>query len=328
MELRTTGGFALPAFDPRLAQILFLGILLAAGAWLRDFGIGPAQIALTFGCGLACQHACERIAGRRARSLRSAVITSLSVTLLLRAVSWWTHPLAVAAAIVSKFLFRWRGKHLFNPANFGVLLAMMLLPGTWISAGQWGQDVALAGWMVGMGSIVTYEVRRGDISWTFLLFYVGALAARVMWLGQRWAVLAHQLGNGSLLLFAFFMISDPMTIPNDWRGRAAHAALVCAIGYFWQFYFYRNNGLLWALLIAAPAVALWDAIWPAPKFEWHREGAIDDTAESLSAGRDRNRDRGSNFDVAAQRAGVLRVLRGQGRSLALQPRLTGRDGAA
>jgi enediyne biosynthesis protein E5 len=316
------------AIDPRLAQILFLGILLGAGAWLRDFSIRPAQIALTFACGLICQNLCERLAQRPVRSMRSAIITSFSVTLLLRAGLWWIHPIAVSAAIASKFILRLRGKHLFNPANFGVLFALILLPGTWISAGQWGQDVALAGWMVGMGSIVTRRARSADMSWTFAGFYVGALALRVAWLGQRWAVLIHQLSNGGLLLFAFFMISDPMTIPNDRRGRVAHAALVCAIAYVWQFYFYRTNGLLWALLIAAPAVALWDAVWPAPKFQWNSEGESNETVFTPVLHREHRDRRVWDGGDAAAGARILRLLRGQKRYLALQPRVTGRDGAA
>jgi len=314
--------------DPRLAQILFLGLLLAAGAYLRDFSIHPAQIALTFACGLCCQNVCDRLARRPSRSLRSAIITSFSVTLLLRASTWWIHPIAVIAAIASKFILRIRGKHLFNPANFGVLFALALLPGTWVSAGQWGQDVALAGWMIGMGSIVTRRARRADISWTFLSFYVGALATRATWLGQRWAVLIHQLSSGALLLFAFFMISDPMTIPNDRRGRAAHAALVCAVAYCWQFYLYRTNGLLWALLIAAPAVALWDAIWPARKFEWNGKGETNETAfEPVS-----HRGDSTRLERAGHGAfggtGLLRLLRRQKRYVTVQPRLAGRDGAA
>jgi enediyne biosynthesis protein E5 len=314
--------------DPRLAQILFLGIVLGAGAWIRDLGIHPAQIAFTFAAGLLSQNLCERLAHRPSRTLRSAIITSFGVTLLLRSCNWWVHPLAAAAAIASKFIFRRRGKHLFNPANFGVLFALSMLPGTWVSGGQWGQDVAFAGWMVAMGSVVTRRARRADISWTFVAFYVGALALRVRWLGQRWAVLIHQLSNGALLLFAFFMISDPMTIPNDRRGRAAHAALVSAIAYLWQFWLYRTNGLLWALLIAAPAVALWDAIWPAPQFQWNSEGETNAVAlKPLSQADYRNRPAWAGSGAVAG-ARVLRLLRGEKRRLALQPRIAGRDGAA
>ncbi len=254
--------------DPRVFQILFLGILLAAGACFRDFALRPGQIVLTFAAALATQALCSRLAGKPI-SYRSAVITSLGLTLLLRANSMWVHPAAASAAIASKFVVRIRGKHLFNPANLGVTLALLLAPGTWVSPGQWGQDVAFAGWLIVLGALVVRRAHRGDISWAFVLFYVGALAARALWLGQSGHALMHQLANGALLLFAFFMISDPMTIPNHARGRIAHAALVGAIGFVWQFWFYANNGLLWALLIAAPAVPLWDALWTAPKFEWN-----------------------------------------------------------
>src|SRR5271157_4351183 len=254
--------------DPRIFQILFLGILLGSGAYLRDFSLSSAQIILTFAAALTAQHLSFGMRPDAPRSYRSAIITGLSLTLLLRADNLWVHPAAASAAILSKSLIRVRAKHLFNPATFGVMFAMLMLPGAWVSPGQWGQDVALAGWMVALGAFVATRARRADISWSFLAFYVGALALRVEYLGQRWAVLGHQLMNGALLLFAFFMISDPMTSPNHPRARAIHAAIVAAIAFTWQFGFYAHNGMLWALFLAAPMVPMWDAIWCAPKYQW------------------------------------------------------------
>jgi enediyne biosynthesis protein E5 len=258
--------------DPRLFQIFSLGILLAAGAYLRDFSIRPEQVVLTFAAGLLTQTACWRLTPSKPRTLRSAIITCLALSLLLRADNLLAHPIAAAAAIGSKSLFRFREKHLFNPATFGVIFAIVLLPGTWVSPGQWGQDFAIAGWVMMLGVLVTNRARRGDISWMFLAFYLGALALRIEYLGNRFAVWTHQLESGALLLFAFFMISDPMTGPNHRRGRIAHAAVVAAIAYAWQVRLYRTNGLIWALFIAAPCVPLWDAIWPAHKFEWTQKG--------------------------------------------------------
>ncbi len=271
--LAATHGFASRAaallpHDPRILQIAFLGALLAAGAYLRDFSLRPAQIALTFAAALTIQRLLDRLTRKPAPSLLSATITSLSLTLLLRADNLWALPAAAVFAIASKFMLRVRGKHLFNPANFGVGAALLVLPGTWISPGQWGNDVALAGWLVVLGATVASRARRADISWMFLVFYLGALAARVAWLGQRWAVWTHQLSSGALLLFAFFMISDPMTTPSHIKGRAAHAALVAAIAYAWGFGLFRTNAVLWALFVAAPMVAVWDWLWPAPKFDW------------------------------------------------------------
>jgi enediyne biosynthesis protein E5 len=263
--------------DPRLFQIFALGILLSAGAYFRDFSIRPAQVLLTFAAGLVMQRGFWRLNPSKPRSYRSAIITCLSLTLLLRADNLFAHPIAAAVAISSKSIFQFREKHLFNPATFGVVFAISFLPGTWVSPGQWGQDFAIAGWVAMLGILVTQRARRADISWTFLAFYLGTLAIRIAYLGQRWAVWTHQLESGALLLFAFFMISDPMTAPNARRGRIAHAALVAAIAYAWQVELYRTNGLIWALFMAAPAVSLWDAFWPARKFEWSQNRGGDET---------------------------------------------------
>jgi Na+-transporting NADH:ubiquinone oxidoreductase subunit NqrB len=272
--------------DPRIFQILFLGILLASGAWLRDFSLSSAQIILTFAAALTAQHLTFGMRPDAPRSYRSAIITGLSLTLLLRADNLWIHPAAACAAILSKSLIRARGKHLFNPATFGVMFAMILLPGAWISPGQWGQDIAFAGWMVALGAFVAKRARRGDISWSFLAFYLGALALRVTYLGQHWGAFEHQLMNGALLLFGFFMISDPMTSPNHPRARAIHAGVVAAIAFTWQFGFYAHNGMLWALFLAAPMVPMWDALCPAPKFQWQQSGGKHEHREVAVMGAD------------------------------------------
>ena len=255
--------------DARLYQILFLGILLGTGAWLRDFSLDPRQVLLTFGAGLLTQVVCLRALGLHGVGLRSAVITCFSVCLLLRADNLWAHPLAAALAIGSKFGVRLRGKHLFNPGNLGAIAGLLLLPGTWVSPGQWGDDVALGAWVVALGALVATRARRADIAWTFLAFHLGALALRIGWLGQPWGVFLHAMASGSLLLFAFFMISDPMTTPDHPRARVLYAALVALLAYLWQFALYRPNALLWALFLASPAVPLLDLLWPAPRFRWN-----------------------------------------------------------
>ncbi|MEA2625064.1 MAG: enediyne biosynthesis protein [Candidatus Binatota bacterium] len=261
--------------DPRLFQICFLGVLLATGAWLRDFTIRPEQIALAFAAAIGTQAVLGRESGAPTGP-RSAIITALSLSLLLRADHLWAHPLAAFLAIASKFTLRIHGKHVFNPGNLGAVIGLAILPGAWVSSGQWGADVALAGWVAVLGTVVVHRARRSDITWAFLGFHLGALALRVLWLGQSFAVWRHHLESGALLLFAFFMISDPMTIPNRRTGRVLHAAIVAAIAYVWQFQLYRPNALLWALLLASPLVPLWDALWPAAKFEWIPGGGNSD----------------------------------------------------
>jgi Na+-transporting NADH:ubiquinone oxidoreductase subunit NqrB len=178
-----------------------------------------------------------------------------------------------AAAISAKFLLRVGGKHVFNPANLGVILAITLLPGAWVSPGQWGSDLAYALWFVALGGLVVQRARRMDISWMFLACFLGLCVARFAWLGvplaRGYSLLCHQTQNGGLLLFAFFMISDPMTIPNRPAGRLFYAIAVAVGAFLWQFYLYRPNGLIWALFLLAPAVPLIDRLLPAAKHQWH-----------------------------------------------------------
>jgi enediyne biosynthesis protein E5 len=256
--------------DARLFQIAFLATLLTIGVLARDFALMPEQMALAFAAGLATQTLWIRALKIEHRGVLSALITCFGLSILLRADSLWVHPLAAALAISAKFVLRIHGKHLYNPANLGVILAISLLPGAWISPGQWGQDVALAGWFLMLGGVVTNRARRADIAWIFLAAYLGLVALRVIALGQPWTLFIHQFTNGGLLLFAFFMISDPMTIPNRRGARVAYAIIVAFGAFLWHFALFKPNGLVWALFFLTPLVPLFDRLWPAEKFEWRQ----------------------------------------------------------
>lgn len=258
--------------DARLFQIAFLATLLTVGVLARDFALLPQQMALAFVAGVATQTLWLRALHVEQRGILSALITCFGLSLLLRSDTLWAHPLAATLAISAKFMLRVRGKHVYNPANLGVILAISFLPGTWVSPGQWGQAVVLAGWFVVLGGTVAWRAHRSDVAWAFLAAYLGLVALRVIALGQPWTILVHQFTNGALLLFAFFMISDPMTIPDRRATRIGYALVVAAVAFAWQFALFRTNGLVWALFLCSPLVPLIDRWWPGRKFEW-RDGA-------------------------------------------------------
>ncbi len=254
--------------DARLFQIVFLATLLTVGVLLRDFALLPQQMALAFAAGIATQVAWLRALRLEHRGVLSAVITCFGLSLLLRADSLWVHPLAAALAISGKFVLRAGGKHVYNPANLGVILALSFLPGAWVSPGQWGQAVAVAGWFFVLGGTVAWRAHRSDVAWAFLASWLLLVAARIAVLGQPWTLLLHQLTNGALLLFAFFMISDPMTIPDRRAARIGYAFAVAVVAFAWQFVLFRTNGWVWALFLCSPLVPVIDRLWPAERFEW------------------------------------------------------------
>ena len=254
--------------DARIFQIVFLALLLTTGVLLRDFSLRPLQMGLAFAAGLATQAFWLKRLGLEQRGFLSAIVTCCGLSLLLRSDAIWAHPLAAALAMSSKFVLRVGGKHLYNPANLGVIAAITLLPGTWVSTGQWGNDLALAVWLLMLGTIVTTRARRLDISWVFLCAFLGLVGLRILFLGQSWAIWWHQLGNGALLLFAFFMISDPMTIPNRRGPRIAYALIVATAAIVWQFLLFRPNALIWALFLATPLVPFLDRFFAGEGFSW------------------------------------------------------------
>ncbi|MGW8269122.1 MAG: RnfABCDGE type electron transport complex subunit D [Burkholderiales bacterium] len=264
---------ALARLDARLYQIVFLALLLGTGVLVRDFSLDPRQVALAFAAGIATQLFWVRRLGLPGVGLLSALITCFGLSVLLRADSLWVHPLAATACLSAKFVLRIGGKHLFNPTNLGVALAVLLLPGAWVSPGQWGSDLLVACWVVALGGIVAGRARSAGLSLAFLACFLGAYALRVAWLGQSWAVFLHLLQNGSLLMFAFFMISDPMTAPNHPIARIAYAVCVAVFAFAWQFGLFLQNGPIWALFLCAPLVPLLDRLWPGAKPVWRRNPA-------------------------------------------------------
>ncbi len=106
------------------------------------------------------------------------------------------------------------------------------------------------------------------MTYAFLVFYVAILFGRALWLGDPLTIPAHQLQNGALLIFAFFMISDPKTTPDTRAGRVLFALLVACGAAFVHFVLFRTNGLLWSLAAFAPVVPLIDRWLPGSRYDW------------------------------------------------------------
>ncbi|MGE5176126.1 MAG: RnfABCDGE type electron transport complex subunit D [Hyphomicrobiales bacterium] len=267
--------------DPRIYQILVLATLLAYGLLLLRFEVDAAQVLLTLGSALAAQWICTRAARLPRFDPKSALISGLSLCLLLRADSVWLVPAIAAATIASKFLLRLRGKHVWNPTNFGLAFGMAALGGVWVSPGQWG-SVAFFGFLVAcLGGLVVNRAARSDVTLAFLASYVAILVARSLWLGEPMTIPAHRLANGAFLIFAFFMISDPKTTPDRRAGRILFAVLVSAGAAFVTFVLNRTNGLIWSLAALAPAVPLIDRILPGPRYAWSRPAPDDSPKGAL-----------------------------------------------
>src|SRR6185295_5779837 len=78
----------------------------------------------------------------------------------------------------------------------------------------------------------------------------------------------HSVSTGSLLLFTFFMISDPRTSPNHPIARIIWAVLIAAVSFYLASFKWKYNTIIWVLVAAAPLVPLLDKIFKAKAFHW------------------------------------------------------------
>jgi len=255
--------------DPRIYQIASLTGLLVYGLGWLQFNLGWVQAALTLSGVLVVQWACTRICKLPKFEPQSALISGLSLCLLLRTNSLWLVAIAVTITIASKFVIRWRSKHLFNPTNLGLVAMLLMTDGSvWVSPGQWGSVAFFGFLMTCLGGLVVNRAARTDVTVAFLAFYVALVFGRSVYLGEPMAIPLHRLQSGALLLFAFFMVSDPKTTPDSRIGRILFAGLVAFGGWYVQFRLFGTNGLLWSLAVFSLLVPLIDFILPGTRFVW------------------------------------------------------------
>jgi Na+-transporting NADH:ubiquinone oxidoreductase subunit NqrB len=255
--------------DARHFQIVALASLLAFNLGWIDFGAKPLDSLLAVAAALATQWLCTRIWRLPMLDLRSPLITGLSLSLLLRADEPWIHAAAAAIAIASKFLLRIDGKHIWNPAGFAIVVLLFALPDhVWISPGQWGTSAWFATLVASAAFMVLTAARRGDVALFFLACHGALLVARALWLGDPLTIPLHQLQSGSLLIFAFFMISDPRTTPDARIGRFLFALAVALTAHWLAFFWQMRPALYVALIALSPLTLLFDRIFPAGRFAW------------------------------------------------------------
>jgi Na+-transporting NADH:ubiquinone oxidoreductase subunit NqrB len=252
-----------------------MATLVVAGIRFLDFDITPAHVVIVIAGALATQWACTRLAGLPRFDPMSALISGLGLSLLARTDSLVLAFLTAVISISSKFALRWNGKHVWNPTNFGLILMVLLTGGApgrpglvWVSPGQWGDTAVLAFALASIGLVLVFRAARSDVTFAFLAGWALVLFGRAHWLGQPPALPLHQLRNGALILFAFFMISDPRTTPDSRAGRILFGLVVAFAAGLQQFVAFRPNGPLWALAACAPLVPLLDRVLPGPRHAW------------------------------------------------------------
>lgn len=198
--------------------------------------------------------------------LASAYITGISVGILIRSPAFWPYALCSALAITSKYVIRWRGRHLFNPSNFAISAMLLLIP-EYVAALsiQWGNDVwpLIIVWI--LGALIVWRVRRFHITLTYVVSFVAFSALRSVIVGDSFLAEVAPITGPMYQLFIFFMITDPRTTVKSMRGQCLVAFLVAAVEMILRLAD-NINAPFYALSIVGP-IALAIDIWRRSKSE-------------------------------------------------------------
>ncbi len=167
---------------------------------------------LAIGTAIAFEVALSLLFTRKLPHLASAYISGISVGILIRSPEFWPYAVCSAIAITSKYVIRWKGRHLWNPSNFAIS-AMLLLAPEYVAtlSVQWGNTVwpMLIVWV--LGALIVIRVKRFHITATYILSFIGLSFGRSLITGHPFLAEVAPITGPMYQLFIFFMITDPKT---------------------------------------------------------------------------------------------------------------------
>src|ERR1035441_2271889 len=215
------------SIENRYLPPIFITLILLVGQ--VSFGVleSFSRTLLAIGTAMAFELALTWLVYRKLPVLASAYITGISVGILIRSPEFWPYALTSAIAITSKYVIRWRGRHLWNPSNLAIC-AMLLLPPEVIAtlSIQWGNTIwpMLVVWV--LGAFITWRVKRFHITATYVVSFVALAGVRTLITGHPFLAEVAPITGPMYQLYIFFMITDPKTTVKSKRGQILVAFLV------------------------------------------------------------------------------------------------------
>lgn len=216
--------------ENRYLPPVFITLILLVGQ--VSFGLleSLSRTLLAIVASLLVEVALSLLFTRRFPHLASAYISGISVGILVRSPEFWPYALCSAIAITSKYVVRWKGRHLWNPSNLAIS-AMLLLAPEYVAtlSVQWGNTIwpMLIVWV--LGALIVIRVKRFHITATYVLSFVALAFGRSLITGHPFLAEVAPITGPMYQLFIFFMITDPKTTVKPRWAQCLVAFLVAVV---------------------------------------------------------------------------------------------------
>ena len=216
--------------DSRFIAPIFITFILLVGQLTYGILESYALTALAIVTAIALELILGRVFAGKWPHLASAYITGISVGILTRSPYAWPFALCSAISIASKYVLRVRGRHIWNPSNFGISVMLLLAPWAYSTLSvQWGNNLwpVLVIWT--LGAVITYHVGRIHVTLTYVLSFFAFAALRSLLTGHTFLAEAAPITGPMYQLFIFFMITDPKTTVRHSKLAQAFVAFLVAL---------------------------------------------------------------------------------------------------
>jgi enediyne biosynthesis protein E5 len=245
-----------PSLDNRYVAPIFITCILVGGH--LSFGMLESyqKTALAIVASIATDLILGRIFFAKWPNVASAYITGISVGILVRSPAFWPYLLCSVISITSKYVLRLKGRHIWNPSNFGISAMLFLAPETVATLSiQWGNYLLPMMVIWALGSVIIWRLRRFHITGTYVVSFIAFAFLRSFITGSPWQSEIAPLTGPMYQLFIFFMITDPKTTVRSKKGQCIVVFLVA----FAEFLLRLDQVVyapFYALFIVGPAAML------------------------------------------------------------------------
>src|ERR1700737_2836277 len=245
--------------DPRLHVAAVLLTLQALGQTVLGFRLSVAQILACLAAGALIEFVVSFFKDKAVMWPASGLLTGNSTAFILRVPGtlhgdWWStrgiwiFVAVVAVSMASKYLIRWRGRHIFNPSNLGLVLAFTILGPKltepqdlwWIPIGPW--LIGTCGVLIVGGLLIGWELRLLGLEVAFMAGFAAFTALALAAVPDHcmvaswhvapmcgWDLWQILVTSPELLVFGLFMIPDPRTVPDGPVARIAFGIVVAIL---------------------------------------------------------------------------------------------------
>jgi Na+-translocating ferredoxin:NAD+ oxidoreductase RnfD subunit len=244
------------SLDNRFVPPIFITLILLVGH--LTFGILESyqKTLLAIGTSILAELVLGRIFFHKWPNLASAYITGISVGILLRSPAFWPYALCSLLAITSKYVLRVKGRHIWNPSNFGICVMLFLASEAVASLSiQWGNNLWAMLVIWALGTAIIWRLRRFHICAVYVVSFMLLALLRAKITGDPWQSEISPITGPEYQLFIFFMITDPKTTVRSKLGQSIVAFFVAVL----EFFLRLDQSIyapLYALFIVGPIAML------------------------------------------------------------------------